>query len=347
MSQRHTMPNEPMRRLRQAALYLFCTVSVAVPVAEQGRNALTTGHTIAGRVTDPLRLRPEGAILTIGRDEGGGSFSSTPVVVQDDGSFVTSQLSPGTYVLELVRTPHSATKAAVTVGFRIVEVGTADVAGVTVPVRPDTAITGRFRMESDNPSAVWPPHIVVNAFLVFEGSTLLNGTGADGAPGGTFVLRNAFGPRVVRCGYTVAPGASWWASRVTLDGVDVTNVPTDFSEHGNGQLEVVFTQRPARLSGTVVDSQGRPVRAPWILIAAADPKARQRWATTSSVTQGDTRGRFSTPVLPGQYLVRGVPQTIFSSWKAAQQGILQFAPGGIAVTVTDREVRTIQLPMKP
>ena len=69
-----------------------------------------------------------------------------------------------------------------------------------VEVRRDTVIVGRFRMESDNPSAEWPPQIGVNAFLAFDGKPLLNGTVAKGAAEGQFVLRNAFGPRVLRCG---------------------------------------------------------------------------------------------------------------------------------------------------
>ena len=204
----------------------------------------------------------------LGREDG-GSFVSIPVSIGADGSFITPRLSPGTYVLEVVRTPHSATKRA-TVGLTIVRVGAADVPGVTVVVRRDTAITGRFRMESDNPQAEWPPHIVVNAFLALEGTPVMYGTVADGAPAGKFVLRNAFGPRILRCGYTLAPGTWWWPSRVILDGVDITNVPTDFSAHEDGQLEVVFTQHPARIDGTVADVQGQPVRAPWILVSAED-----------------------------------------------------------------------------
>ena len=276
-----------------------------------------------------------------------GSYSSTPVVVREDGSFVTSRLSPATYVLEVVRTPHSPAKAAVVVGFRIVDVAAADVAGVTVAVRPDTAITGRFRMESDRPEAVWPPHIVVNAFMALDGSPLFSGTVADGAPGGKFVLRNAFGPRVLRCGYTLPAGEWWWAARVTLDGLDVTNVPTDFSEYADAQLEIVFTQRPARIAGTVTDSQGQPVREPWVFVSAADRALWQRWATTSDVTRGDTRGRYSMPVLPGQYLVRAVPQSALVSWKAARDRILQLTPRGVLVDVRDREVSTVGLTVQP
>ncbi len=123
---------------------------------------------------------------------------------------------------------------------------------------------------------------------------MLPGPGADGAPAGRFVLRNAFGPRVLRSGYTLAPGSSWWPSQVILDGVDITNVPTDFSAHENGRLEVFFTQHPARIAGTVIDADGQPVRAPWILVASADRALWQEWSTTSNVTQGNTTGQLLT-----------------------------------------------------
>ncbi len=125
---------------------------------------------------------------------------------------------------------------------------------------------------------------------------------------GKFVLRNAFGPRVVRCEYFLARGSAWWPSKVTLDGVDITNVPTDFSKHEDGQLEVVVTQTPARIVGTVTDAEGRPVNAPWIVVNAAERALWQHWAATSNVTQGDTKGRFSLAVLPGAYRVNAVPQ---------------------------------------
>jgi hypothetical protein len=331
---------------RRVVACVFCTLTVAVAVADQQRTE-PSGHTITGRVVDPHGLKPEGAVLMIGRDDHAGSFGLVPIVVREDGSFVTSQLSPARYILQIVRTPHSSTKPAVVVGFRIVDVVAADVTGVTVAVRPDTAITGQFRMESDTPNPVWPPVLVVNAFMALEGSPLFNGVVADGAPGGKFVLRNAFGPRVVRCGYTQPSGDRWSFSRVTLDGVDITNVPTDFSEHPDAQLEVVFTQRPARIAGTVTDTQGKPIRAPWILVSAADRTLWQPWATTSDVAQGDTLGRFSLAVRPGRYLVRGLPQAAFSSSNAARGRILELTPGGITVEVGDREISSVRLTVQP
>jgi hypothetical protein len=97
------------------------------------------------------------------------------------------------------------------------------------------------------------------ANIAVDGLEIMTNGVTEGAPGGRFILRNAFGPRVLKFGYRVPTGPMWWPARVLLDGRDVTNVPTDFSEHPNARLEVVLTQRPARIVGLVTDADGRPV----------------------------------------------------------------------------------------
>jgi hypothetical protein len=327
------------------ALVVLCTLTAPAPLAQQDRATGERRYVIAGRVVDPHQLQPEEAVLMLGREENGG-FSSSPVAVAADGSFVTPKLTSGTYVLEVVGMPHSATKPAAAVGLSIVVVGSADVSGITVAVRRETAITGTFRMESDDPNAEWPTFIVVNAFLALDGMPFLGSRTAEGAPPGKFVLRNALGPRVLRCGYTLAPGSRWWPSRVVLDGKDITNVPTDFSAHEDGQLEVVFTQHPARIAGTVTDEQGQPVRAPWILVWAADRTLWQEWAATTEVAQGDTQGGFSIARPPGHYVVRAVPQDTFGSSADARRQLYRLAPGGVPVEVEERQVTRVNLTLQ-
>lgn len=300
-------------------------------------------YTISGNVIDPLRLQPEDAVLTLGRVSDDGAFGSAPMAIGANGAFVARDLAPGTYIFEVVRTPHSATKPAVPVAFQMVQIIDANLTGVRVEIRRDTAVSGRFRMESDNRAAAWPPHIVVNAQLALDGLGFAGSKVAEGAPAGVFILRNAFGPRVLRCGYTLARGSWWWPSRVLLDGVDITNVPTDFSEHETGRLEVVFTQRPPRLRGTVTDADGAPVRAPWIVVASASKSLWQFWATTSEVAQGNTTGEFSLPLLPGHYLVRAWPQATFTSWAAARRQVENYSAGGVPVTVAEAAISTVAL----
>ena len=151
---------------------------------------------------------------------------------------------------------------------------------------------------------------------------------------------------MLRCGYTLAAGSRWWPSQVLLDGMDITNVPTDFSDHENGRLEVVFTQHPARIRGTVTDASGQPVRAPWILVGAADPALRQHWSSMLDATQGNTRGEFSVPLTPGRYRVAAFPQETFFSYPDARKNVLRMTTNGVPVDITSRETKIVNVPIQ-
>ena len=125
--------------------------------------------------------------------------------------------------------------------------------------------------------------------------------------------------------------------------MDITNVPTDFSTLENGQLDVVFTQHPARFAGTVTDGQGQPVMGAWIVVCAVDRTLWQEWATTSHAVQADARGAFRFTSLPGRYLVRAFPSTAFSSKRSALQQIERFASGAMPVELGHRELKTLNL----
>ncbi len=270
-------------------------------------------------------------------------FAGDPIPMAADGAFVTPRLEPGAYVLVVVRTPHSATSPATTVGFTSVVLGTADVTGVTVEVRRDSALTGRFRMESDNPRAPWPTYMAVLAFLDVGDRDLWMFEAAAGGPGGTFVLRNIFGPRILSCNITPAAGSPWWLSRVLLDGRDVTHVPTDFSQHPNGQLEVVFTQHPARIAGTVIDAAGKPARGAWILLTVADPASRRFRSIASDVAQAGANGTFTIAVPPATYRVEAFPADRFASWQAARAAESRPAVGAVAAVAKERETSNVRL----
>jgi hypothetical protein len=327
-------------------LVLACAITAPVAADFQRAGLAANGHTISGRVIDPHQLHPEALTLMLGRNEGENSFGSQPVHFKADGSFVTERLDAGTYVLELVRTPHSATKPATSVGLTVVTLGNSDLSNVTLEVRRDTALIGSFKMESDDPNAAWPLEIVVNATLALEGKPFLGSAVAEGAPGGKFILRNTFGPRVLRCGYRNAPGSRWWPLHVMLDGADITNVPTDFSTHENGRLEVVFTSHSARIQGTVTDSSGQPVRAPWILAGPEEPALRQHWSTMSYVVQGNTRGEFSIAVVPGRFLIAAAPQEVFAH-RDARKDVFTVTSTGMLVEVRRREIKKIVLSIRP
>ena len=188
--------------------------------------------------------------------------------------------------------------------------------------------------------------MAVHSLLALDGQPQWVFTTAEGGPAGTFVLRNIFGPRVLRFGYVVVPGSMWWPSKVILDGKDVTNVPTDFSQHSDGKLEVVFTQHPARIAGTVTDGQGRPAHMAWVTVTGSDRASWQQWATTSDVTQADGMGRFTIVMPAGEYRVNAVPADRFASRYAAREGMSRIAFGGVAVTLAERERIVVPLTLQ-
>lgn len=321
---------------------LACALAVPVTLACEVGTPAQEGPVISGRIVDPHGLRTEDSILMVGSGEE-NTFSSVPVPVSADGSFVTAPLKPATYVLEVIRTPHSASSPARLIGFATVRLGATEVTDVTITIRRDTALVGRFRMESDDPSAKWPPSIHVTSLLVLDRVMVAHSASADGAPGGRFVLRNMFGPRILRCGYELEPGRPWWPARILLDGEDITNVPTDFSRHEGADLEVVFTQHPTELTGTVGDVGGAPMPEAWVLAFSTDRRLWHDWASTSKAVRAAANGRFSLVLPPGEYFVRALSPAAFASARSALRGFERLAVGAQRMGLADRELKSVHL----
>ena len=204
--------------------------------------ALTRGaqwrYLIAGRVEDPHGLRPANVMVTVGFDRDGVGYG-VPMAVAADGSFVTHALSPGTYVLTVIRNPYSTTERSMPVGLTIARLENADVTDVIVTIQPDTALEGRFSMEPGTPR---PSSIAVSSCLAAKGVRLAGCLAADGRADGTFVIRNAYGPRVLHVAVNGGDGRHYAEPRVLLDGADITRQPTDFSTKTAATLEIVLSR---------------------------------------------------------------------------------------------------------
>ena len=182
----------------QSCIRAFALVVVGViatPLAADIQIPHLDGARIRGRVIDPHQLRPQDLTLMVKQlTRESGWLTLRPIPIGADGSFMMDGLGPGPYLLELIRAPRSTTAPATPVGLTLVSVETSDLSNVTVEVRRDTAVTGTFRMDSDNPAAVWPTSIGVSAWLALDGMTFLGSRGADGARGGRFVPQKCVRP---------------------------------------------------------------------------------------------------------------------------------------------------------
>jgi hypothetical protein len=118
----------------------------------------------------------------------------------------------------------------------------------------------------------------------------------------TFELTGLFGARVLT---VLGLGARWRLKAVYLGGADITD--TGFEVRGAQSLsglEVVLTNQPTEISGTVSDAKGRPVKDYVVLIFAED---EARWTHPTlrytMVSRPDQDGRYAAQNLPpGRYL---------------------------------------------
>jgi len=288
-----------------------CKLLVGVAVLAVTAQSGAAGHVIAGRVQGAQGGVPAGVTVRVCMLRDGGSECDAPLALAADGSFRTTALADATYALVAGPSPYlSAPDPSVERGLQVVTLGGRDVAGVLMRTSR-YSLRGKYAMRSDNPAAKWPPHIHLVANLVIGDAAYPVGEdGSTGAPNGEFLLENVLGPRVLRAGYSLGED-KWWPWQVLLDGVDITDTPTDFSQHPNGRLEYVFTQHPARIGGQVVDAQGRGVPSAWVAIFSADRARWNDWDSAMQRRQAALKGEFVFPVRPGRYLVAAIAPTAY------------------------------------
>lgn len=219
---------------------------MSVAAAGAGLTSLAAAHegqprfVISGRVDDPHHLMPKDAMLTVGFDRDGVPYG-VPVTMTAAGAFATNWLTAGSYVLTVIRHPYSETQRPVPMGLTVARIVDGDVTGVTVTVMPDVAVEGRLRTRSGAPV---PAGVAVTSCLADEGVRLSGCVAAQPLPDGRFVLRNAFGARLLHVGDASRPAVSY-ETQVMLDGSDITDLPTDFSAHPGRTLQIILSPASA------------------------------------------------------------------------------------------------------
>jgi len=213
----------------------------------------------------------------------------------------------------------------------------ADVDGVVLVTQPGVTVSGEFVFEE--PAEGRRAQIST----VPAGRPNAMSSGATGEVTETgFTLRGLFGPVMVR-GSVNSPG--WVLKAVLLNGNDITNVPTTFTEKDSGHLQVVFTSRAATLEALVTDASGKPTRDAIVVVFGHD---EQTWVTRSSMT------RFAGPDKDGKLMIRGLrdgeyyavavaPEDWVNVGNPDPEMLKELSKVAARVPVTPGETRTIDL----
>jgi hypothetical protein len=289
--------------------------------------------TVRGRVVAPFPLTQAGgarqggplgflgqgtqvSLSRVGARAGFAALGLGGTAVNADGSFEIHGVAAGSYNLTAIaRPPNGPPYSART----RVEVGDADVSNIVIGVRPNISIRGSIVIESppqqfrmtqlrvalvptDDPLS--GPMAAAAAGGARGGANIvlptIGGSNAPVAEDGTFTLQNV-GAQDFRLRVSGLPAGTYLIGG-RLGSVDVLNGPFAPGEDERNSLQLQLGSTPGRVSGVVLDVQGKPY-AGAVTALVPDESRRGRSDLYFSIPT-DQNGRFSfNSVPPGSYRI--------------------------------------------
>jgi hypothetical protein len=249
---------------------------------------------------------PANAMVSMVRFEGSGA-SGTSAQLQPSGTFALSNVTPGRYELSArigrdSRGPFPDDRPPQW-GSVPVEITTADAEGLLIVLRPAVTLKGRVVFE-DPPQAPLAAPLRISATPVLGVFDRPRAAAATVADDGSFELKDLFGAVTLRAD---GPAPRGYVLKSTLyRGRDITDIPTEFDGDPAHDVQVVFTNRTAELSGQVLDDSGTPATRATIIRFPADPA---RWKAQPRFTVGavSRSGAYRIGLLAaGEYFVVAV-----------------------------------------
>jgi protocatechuate 3,4-dioxygenase beta subunit len=275
-----------------------------------------------------LELVPKNSGLLWGRFDTENTFPKNK-----EGSFEFSEVLPGSYILMLQWSDEGKTYRA----RQDIEVGNADVEGVSLTIAPGMTINGRVTWEGK-------PSIERDEFEVYvsgaDGSDArYGGESAKVAPDGTFSLTNVSEGNYRLEPYGESPdcflkAVRYGSSNVLEDGFKA-------QRGSDASLEVTISSRGARVKGSVVDADGLPAAGVWVVLVPDEAHRNQRRLFKQKTT--DQYGHFELRgIAPGDYKL--------FSWNEVEQGawedpdfLKRFEDKGEKVSLQEGDAKSVDL----
>jgi hypothetical protein len=261
-----------------------------------------------------------------------------------NGKFDLPGVIPGSYVV-VVR--GQSPNARMKIAREEVEVGAADVDGLTLVLGSMASIKGTLRVEGGMPPNTNLSLLVVNLQASEAGALAgpsLTGTSAQARlkPDGTFEI-----PEVAPGNYMVGLTASgtafrdWYTKSVRFAGRDVTDAGLRIGSGTSGSLEILVSAHGASVEGTVVDGNNQPVPNVGVM-AIPDESRRKRWDLYDG-GRTDDRGHFELRGLAaGEYSIVAA-QDLDMDDRFDVDTMTKFAQEGTRVRLDDADHKTVQL----
>jgi len=258
-----------------------------------------------------------------------------------DGTFEFAGVPVGTYVLQSTTDPPRHEFAS-----KELQVVETDVNDIELRMSAGVAARGHITFEGEAPLPTADDIQLVAEPVEFITSPAISFAPLPVfiAPDWSFEMLNLSGLRVLTS--RTVPRGQWMLKSVTLNGFDVADVPLDFRKGPIDNLEVIFTSRVTRVSGSMVDEKGELVKDCTVVVFAAD---RARWTFPSrytSIARSTQQGRFTVIGLPPEdYLAVALPGVDGREWPNPAF-LERLRPIATSFTLSEGEAKTISLTLR-
>jgi hypothetical protein len=260
-------------------------------------------YRVRGHVYNQITHKPgrETDLVLVLKDHQWDFTEHQAMVEKADGSFEIPEVLPGSYVLMGFWFDEGKVYST-----RVnLDIGSADLEGVSVTLGPGTSVSGRIVWEGqpslDQDELTVQPR-PKDAPMGFAGKTRVN-------PDYTFTLKD-----VSDGTYTAdVSGASkdCYIQDVQYAGSSALDEGFTVTGPSPGFLEITISSRGARIQGAVTDADGLPAAGVWVVLVPEKPRRPQvrlfKTQTTDQYGRFDLRG-----IAPGDYRL--------FSWDEVEQG---------------------------
>jgi Carboxypeptidase regulatory-like domain len=297
-------------------------------------------YRIRGRVFNEIARKPgtqTNILLTPKAYDFDWASSQQTIVQKKDGSFEIPEVLPGSYVLTAFWFDEGKTYAE-----RVpVEVGNADVDGLTVNIGPGTNISGRIIW--DGPPAMEKDNLTVRATAVDLNTNGLDVLDSARVEQGLFTLQNVGSGTY----HAELDGQSkdCYVKDVRYSGSEALDEGFTVVRGTPGELEITVSSHGARVQGSVTDADGLPAAGVWVVLVPQAGRREQRhlykYQTTDQYGHFDLRG-----IRPAEYKLFSWQEVETNAWESPEF-LKPFEEKGEEIELQEGEQKTIKLTAIP
>ncbi len=227
------------------------------------------------------------------RGPGGGGAGIGP-----DGSFTFRNVRPGEYQIVVNQFDRGGPKVT---GRTSITVGQVDVNGVTVTALAPLKVDGRLRADGEPPFSFNKPRVSLGSDQGFGGP----GSRAEVTEGNLFSINGVSRDRLT---LNVEAGDGIIVKQIYAAGQPLQGLDIDFATT-TGPLEVVLSNKPGKITGTIEGQQGETPRTTIYAVLEDQPLRFESWRRKRTTLASGTTAFTLSSLRPGTYRVAAFEET--------------------------------------